>query len=198
MDVGEELRAIRLQFEELTEDVRAIWERLNAQYTDLMLQLKELAADRELIDRIVVGAARNMERLYEDAKQLVVRRGKVSTWFLQHELEIGHGQAAKLIERLEEDLIVSAAEGARPRRVLVTDAAELELSEDDESESEDELYQEAKVLAGEMGRVSASYLQRKLGIGYARAARLMDRLQEHGIIEGGDGAKPRKVIASAS
>ena len=71
-------------------------------------------------------------------------------------------------------------------------------ADDEEPEGEDELYQEARVLAYEVGRVSASFLQRKLGIGYARAARLIDMLQEHGLIEEGDGARPRKIIAPTS
>lgn len=202
MDLGEEVKALRMQLEELTEGVRTISERLNAQYTDVMLHLKELEADRELIDRIVFDAAHNMERLYEDAKQLVIRQGQASTWFLQRRLEIGYAQAAKLMEKLEDDLIVSAADGAKPPQVLVTDMAELEAggssADDEERDGEDELYQEARALAYEMDRISASFLQRKLGIGYARAARLMDMLQEHGAIEEGDGAKPRKIIAPTS
>ena len=46
----------------------------------------------------------------------------------------------------------------------------------------------------EAGRASTSYLQRKLKLGYARAARLMDKLEERGVIGPGDGAKPREVL----
>jgi len=42
--------------------------------------------------------------------------------------------------------------------------------------------------------ISTSYLQRKLGTGYARSARLMDMLEEEGVIEIGSGAKPRKLL----
>jgi S-DNA-T family DNA segregation ATPase FtsK/SpoIIIE len=58
---------------------------------------------------------------------------------------------------------------------------------------EDDLYPEAKQAVLEAGKASTSYLQRKLRIGYARAARLMDMLEEHGVIGPGDGAKPREV-----
>lgn len=46
------------------------------------------------------------------------------------------------------------------------------------------------------GKASASYLQRRLRIGYARAARLLDLLEEQGIIGPGDGAKPREVLSA--
>ncbi|OGI95602.1 hypothetical protein A2917_03575 [Candidatus Nomurabacteria bacterium RIFCSPLOWO2_01_FULL_42_17] len=66
--------------------------------------------------------------------------------------------------------------------------------EDEDSEDDDELYEEARICVIEAGRASTSYLQRKLKLGYARAARLMDRLEEKGVIGPGDGAKPREVL----
>jgi S-DNA-T family DNA segregation ATPase FtsK/SpoIIIE len=44
------------------------------------------------------------------------------------------------------------------------------------------------------GKASTSLLQRKLSIGYGRAARVMDKLEEAGFISGQDGAKPRVLI----
>ncbi|KKQ78074.1 MAG: translocase FtsK protein [Parcubacteria group bacterium GW2011_GWA1_38_7] len=61
-------------------------------------------------------------------------------------------------------------------------------------ESEDDLYEEAREIVIGAGKASTSYLQRKLRIGYARAARLMDILEENGVVGGGDGAKPRDVL----
>ena len=66
------------------------------------------------------------------------------------------------------------------------------------NENEDELYPEAKRTILEAGKASTSYLQRKLGIGYARAARLMDMLEERGVIGPADGAKPRDVIGEGN
>jgi len=59
---------------------------------------------------------------------------------------------------------------------------------------DDPLYEDAKELVIQAGKASASYLQRRLQIGYARAARLLDILEEKGIIGPGDGAKPRKIL----
>lgn len=61
-------------------------------------------------------------------------------------------------------------------------------------ENNDELLDDAKELVVKAGKASASYLQRRLRIGYARAARLLDLLEEQGIVGPGDGAKPREVL----
>lgn len=66
--------------------------------------------------------------------------------------------------------------------------------EDDGNGGDDDLYEEARGLIVEAGKASASYLQRRLRIGYARAARLLDLLEERGIVGPGDGAKPREVL----
>ena len=62
------------------------------------------------------------------------------------------------------------------------------------SEDSDELFEEAKELIINSGKASASYLQRRLSIGYARAARLLDLLEEAGIISAGNGFKPREIL----
>ncbi|MBZ9572831.1 DNA translocase FtsK [Patescibacteria group bacterium] len=58
---------------------------------------------------------------------------------------------------------------------------------------EDPLYEEAKRVVIEYRKASASLLQRRLKIGYARAARLLDMLEEKRVVGPADGAKPRKV-----
>jgi len=63
----------------------------------------------------------------------------------------------------------------------------------DNAGSDDELYEEAKKVIIQARKASASLLQRRLRVGYARAARLIDMLEENGIIGPGDGAKPREV-----
>ena len=102
--------------------------------------------------------------------------------------------------------IVKTSEGTLPNEINFDEAtngsrasdplfASLEESGDDQ---DDELYAEAKKTIIEAGKASTSYLQRKLGIGYARAAKLMDILEEKGVIGAADGAKPRDVIGAGN
>lgn len=60
----------------------------------------------------------------------------------------------------------------------------------------DVLFFEAARLVIETGQASTSFLQRRFRIGNPRAARIMDILEEHGIVSGPDGAKPRNILIS--
>jgi len=64
----------------------------------------------------------------------------------------------------------------------------------DDLDDDDDLYEDAKASVIEAKKASTSYLQRKLRVGYSRAARLMDILEKRGIIGPADGAKPREVL----
>lgn len=66
--------------------------------------------------------------------------------------------------------------------------------ESDEGGDDDPLLDEATEEVRRAGKASASLLQRRLRVGYARAARLLDILEQKGIIGPGDGAKPREVF----
>ncbi|MEK7093123.1 MAG: DNA translocase FtsK [Patescibacteria group bacterium] len=71
-------------------------------------------------------------------------------------------------------------------------------SMESERDDDDELYPEAKRTVIEAGKASTSYLQRKLGVGYARAAKLIDMLEERGVVGPADGAKPRDIIGEGN
>jgi S-DNA-T family DNA segregation ATPase FtsK/SpoIIIE len=64
----------------------------------------------------------------------------------------------------------------------------------DDDNDDDEMYEPAKRAVIQTGKASTSYLQRKLGIGYSRAAKLIDMLEERGVIGPANGSKPREVL----
>ncbi len=72
----------------------------------------------------------------------------------------------------------------------------LETLDNNEPKGKDSLYDQALTIVVSSKNASTTYLQRKLKIGYARAASLMDELEENGVISPQEGSKPRRVISS--
>ena len=62
------------------------------------------------------------------------------------------------------------------------------------SDGDDPLYQQALDIVIQAGKASASYIQRRLKIGYNRAARLVEEMEERGIVGPANGSKPREII----
>jgi S-DNA-T family DNA segregation ATPase FtsK/SpoIIIE len=62
------------------------------------------------------------------------------------------------------------------------------------AEEMDETYDQAVSIALELGRISTSMIQRRLKIGYNRAARLMEIMEREGVVGPADGARPREVL----
>ncbi len=75
----------------------------------------------------------------------------------------------------------------------VKEVAEAEVASGEESER-DELYERAVELVQMNGQASTSFLQRRLRVGYNRAARMIEMMEEDGIVAPADGAKPREVL----
>ena len=67
-----------------------------------------------------------------------------------------------------------------------------------EDDGGDELYEQAKEEVLKAGKASTSYIQRKLRVGYSRAARLIDLLEQKGVIGPGDGARAREIIGNGN
>lgn len=68
---------------------------------------------------------------------------------------------------------------------------------DFDSDSSDDMYKDAVRVVVESKKASTSLLQRRLRIGYARAARMIEELEEQGVIGPADGARPREVLISS-
>ena len=69
-----------------------------------------------------------------------------------------------------------------------------ELNNYNDADAEDDLMQEALKIVSQRGSASASYLQRKLKIGYNRAARIVEEMEDRGIVGPAQGSKPRDVL----
>ncbi len=65
---------------------------------------------------------------------------------------------------------------------------------DEEDNNYDPLFEKAAEIVMETGTASTSFLQRKLSVGYARGAKIIDQLQEYGVIGPSEGSKPRQVL----
>jgi S-DNA-T family DNA segregation ATPase FtsK/SpoIIIE len=108
---------------------------------------------------------------------------------------ISEGEVKKVVKYLADAYIDEISEEITLTAAAVSnDKSIFESTLDGDTDEDDEMYEEARICVMEAGKASTSYLQRKLKLGYARAARLMDKLEERGVIGPGDGAKPREVL----
>ncbi|MFY9912808.1 MAG: DNA translocase FtsK [Candidatus Sulfotelmatobacter sp.] len=85
-------------------------------------------------------------------------------------------------------------EAPREERESGSSGAEGAEGSGDSSGEDDPLYQDAVKLVVEFGKASTSLLQRRLRIGYGRAAHLIDLMEQDGIVGAADGPKPREVL----
>lgn len=102
----------------------------------------------------------------------------------------------KIEEGLEDEIVESPkATGNKNGEVTVSYSDDkIDFADIDSSDTGDPMYEEAKNVVIQAGKASSSLLQRRLRVGYSRAARLIDLLEENGIIGGADGAKPREIL----
>jgi S-DNA-T family DNA segregation ATPase FtsK/SpoIIIE len=111
---------------------------------------------------------------------------------------IGEAEVKKVVSYIKKNNVGDLASidlGGNGTRVETSDVIGLASGGFDDEEMDDDLYEDARHAVEEAGRASTSYLQRKLKIGYSRAARLMDVLEAKGVIGPADGSKPREVLS---
>ena len=78
-------------------------------------------------------------------------------------------------------------------KIEKANSSDMEMDKDNDDDT-DELLMEAIQMCVDMGQASASALQRRFKIGYTRAGRIIDQMEERGIISGYQGSKPREVL----
>lgn len=162
----------------------------------------------------------NRDPLLKDAARIILEHDNASASFLQRKMSLGYARAAQILDQLQFLGIIGPADGAKPRKILITEVSQIgtltqprtltheELQEKvlelemkvekitsalqglslgvsgNEDDDKDEFFEEALKLAKENnGKLTASELQRKLSIGYARAARILDELRGEEAIE---------------
>jgi DNA segregation ATPase FtsK/SpoIIIE-like protein len=136
---------------------------------------------------------------FKEAVEIVTQYDRVSASLLQRRLLIGYARAARLLDQLENAGVLGPAEGSKPREVLIHSPEKILEGVPDkevpkEDPKEEDLLEKAVKVVLQYDRSSASLLQRRLAIGYARAARIIDELEEVGAVGPAIGSDPREVL----
>jgi S-DNA-T family DNA segregation ATPase FtsK/SpoIIIE len=98
---------------------------------------------------------------------------------------------AKKVNFVEDENLQDSLENKLEEKIVAGDVLEGEHSDDDE------LYPQAKELVIQAGKASISLVQRKLRVGYNRAARIVDLLEENGVVGPENGSKAREVLIAS-
>lgn len=169
--------------------------------TRIAFRVPSLMDSRTILD--ANGAEKllgNGDMLFSAAESVDLRRLQgvfISEEEVKRVVDFIKKQKFEKIEDTLEDSIVadSKPEGNKNGEVTTTYTDDkIDFADVDSSDAEDPLYEEAKKIVIQSGKASSSLLQRRLRVGYSRAARLIDMLEENGIIGEADGAKPREIL----
>lgn len=137
------------------------------------------------------------DALFDDAKQLVIDEQKADLALLQEKLEVGFGRGNQLLLLLEAANVIGPLENGKARKVLIKQKAKGSGGIEVGKQGEDPLFDQAADIAKETGEASVVVLQRRMKIGYGRAARLMDLMEEKGLLGPADQFGVRKVVKLA-
>lgn len=171
--------------------------------TRIAFRVPSLMDSRTILD--ASGAEKllgNGDMLFSAAEAVDLRRVQgvfVSEDEVKRVVEFIKNQKSEKIEDGLDDDITEGAEPSRDRNgngeVSTTYSGDkIDFASIGSGDQEDSLYEEAKNIVIQAGKASSSLLQRRLRVGYSRAARLIDMLEEQGIIGPADGAKPREIM----
>lgn len=179
-------------------------EHLEKEIVDLKIRLKRiedflLDSHSEIDPRDYIQETTDSS--FEEALQLILQFNTASASFLQRKMSIGYAAAARLLDSMESKGFVSPPDGAKPREVYLDNIQKYFSSEVSDvlkkplfGTNSNELLEKAIKIIRENQKASATFLQKKMDIGYARAARLIDEIEEKGIISKFEEGKPRKVL----
>lgn len=172
--------------------------------TRIAFRVPSLMDSRTILD--ASGAEKllgNGDMLFSAAEAVDLRRVQgvfVSEEEVKRVVDFIKGQKFEKIEdSLKDDIEIEDGQPKRDRNgngeVSTTYSGDkIDFASIADSDNEDPLYEEAKNIVIQAGKASSSLLQRRLRVGYSRAARLIDMLEENNIVGAADGAKPREVL----
>ncbi len=107
---------------------------------------------------------------------------------------ISDGEVEKIVSFLKENGGPTYSEDVL-EKIERANTTDKELDEQDDDET-DPFLMEAIDTVVDLGQASASFIQRRFKVGYARAGRIIDQMEARGIISGYEGSKPRQVLVS--
>jgi len=146
--------------------------------------------------RICFRVASNIDsRIILDQKggECLLGKGDMLT-VLPSDYKVWRGQCTYVSDDEIRTVVQYLKSKAQP--VYHTELIEIEKAAEFEGTEEDDLFDEAVRIVLEEGRASTSLLQRRLEIGYSRAARLVDAMEKHGIVSGYNKSNAREVLVS--
>ncbi len=138
----------------------------------------------------------SLDSLFSEVIKLLSKIDSVNAADLQRKFNIGYTRAAGILNQLiQNKYIENVGDHNKKRKVIKENLDKLKTK--DGQYSKDPLFPKAVEIVKQYKEVSASLIQRRLSIGYVRSARMLDQLEEDGIIGPIEGSKPRKVLKKA-
>ncbi|HEY4507113.1 MAG TPA: DNA translocase FtsK [Candidatus Paceibacterota bacterium] len=108
---------LKLEIAEIKDGIKALSERQNAQYTEIMMFLKDIKDKNKLS----IESNRTEDDIYDEAREAVIEAGFASTSYLQRTLKIGYARASHLLDMLEANGVVGPTQTGLRREVLAKD-----------------------------------------------------------------------------
>ncbi|MFA6404931.1 MAG: DNA translocase FtsK [Candidatus Paceibacterota bacterium] len=161
--------------------------------TRVAMQVASQIDSRTILDQMgaekLLGAGDMLYLGAEMSKPIRLQSAFISETEVKHVVKY---LADQYRDEIMSEINLTPGDGSMPASGAVFDAM-LDSESLDDGDGDD-LYEGAREVVLAAGKASTSYLQRKLGVGYSRAAKLMDMLEEKGVIGPANGSKPRDVM----
>lgn len=159
--------------------------------TRIALQVASQIDSRTILDQMgaekLLGAGDMLYLGAEMSKPVRLQSAFISETEVKHVVKY---LADQYKDEIMSEINLTPGDGSMPASGAVFDA----MLDYESLDDGDDLYEGAREAVLAAGKASTSYLQRKLGVGYSRAAKLMDMLEEKGVIGPANGSKPRDVM----